>query len=496
MAAGRSLHEQGSDTSTPEGSRADAAARPSPTALRWGPPVLFALLLASIARRTGEGISDPDALWHVVAGRQLWLTHELVGTDPLASFTTQPWILNQWLPELAMAGADHVGGLRALAWLATAGRLGVCLSLLLLCRRMASPLAATVVASAAILGTADSLSPRPQLLGFMLMALVVSAWLSTAKDLRVRWWLIPATWLWACCHGTWVAGLSVGAATVLGLLLDRRLTWRSATRLVGVLVGSAVSTAVTPVGPRLYESFLTVRAVSPYVSEWQTLTLFSPSVLVVALLALLPATLWLLRRDRATWTMGLLWLVGVVWAASSMRTVALGAILLAPLAAKALDQVLGATRQPLGREGRIVVAASMALALTVAGVASIQSPRGPQLVPMRLDESLDALMPGTVVWNSDTLGGWLMYAHGGLRHTADTRAEIYGPSRAAAYLRIINTSTGWERDFDSFGARAALIGDAGPLVNALRQRGWHVIGRDGGYTLLEDSTGMTASAPR
>ncbi|MGA8979847.1 MAG: hypothetical protein WB473_12125, partial [Pedococcus sp.] len=309
----------------------------SAAVVRWVPLVLFGLLLVALARHTAAGISDPDTLWHVLAGDHLWATHQLAGPDPLSRFTVEPWVLNQWLPELGMAFANHLGGLAAVTWVAHAARVAVALMIFVACRSVAGPLAAAVVAGAAVLGTADSLSPRPQLVGFVLLGLVVVAWLRTTADGRVRWWLVGVMWLWACSHGTWVAGVSVGGATVVGLALDRRLTRGQVLRLAAVVMAGAAVTVATPLGPRLYESFATVRAVSPYVAEWQRPTLSSPSVLVTLGLALAVPLLWAARRRRPDWAHLLLWVVGVGWAASSMRTVAIGAIILAPLAAHALD---------------------------------------------------------------------------------------------------------------------------------------------------------------
>jgi hypothetical protein len=457
---------------------------PAPAVVRWAPLGAFLLLLLSIARRAGGGISDPDTLWHVLAGEHLWRTRRFVGPDPLSDFTTEPWVLNQWLPELGLAGADYLGGLPAVAFVAQATLLAVCVALFLLCRQMSGPLAAALVASAAVLGAADSLSPRPQLVGFILLAIVVRAWICTAQDLRPRWWLIPVMWLWASCHGTWVAGMTVGAATVIGLALDRRMTLRQCMRFGALLAVSLLVTAITPLGPRLYESFATVRAVSPYILEWRLPTFSSPSVCLTAALVTVVPCLWLRRRARPRWTRALLWITGAVWAAASMRTVALGAIIIAPLAAEAVDYFIGRPRPAVSRAERGVVAGGLVVALGLAGVLALTGPRVPQGVPTGLDRSLAALPRGSVVWNSDLLGGWLMLGHPDLRHTADTRAEIYGPVLARAYLRVLGALPGWERDFDALAPGAVLVEEEAPLVHALTSRGWTVRGSEAGYVLL------------
>ena len=63
--------------------------------------VLGALPLILLKFGTGP-ITDPDALWHIVAGRDLWSTWQFAGPDQLAEFTRLPFVYHQWLPELLM----------------------------------------------------------------------------------------------------------------------------------------------------------------------------------------------------------------------------------------------------------------------------------------------------------------------------------------------------------------------------------------------------------
>lgn len=145
----------------------------------------------------------------------------------------------------------------------------------------------------------------------------------------------------------------------------------------------------------------------------------------------------------------------------------------------------GAPDPGVGTVERALVAGGLVTALGVAGLLAATGPATPQEVPSRLDRSLSGLPPGTVVWNTDLLGGWLMHSHPGLSHTSDTRAEIYGPERAQAYLRVLATDPGWRADFDAFNPGAALVGDTSALAQTLAEGGWRVRGRDAGYVLLE-----------
>jgi hypothetical protein len=457
---------------------------PTPALLRWGPLVGFALLLLALARHAGEGIGDPDTLWHVLAGDHLWRTGQFAGPDPLSDFTTGPWILHQWLPDLGLALANHVAGLAGVAWLAQVWRAGVCLAIFVLCRQAAGPLAAALVASAAVLGAADSLSPRPQLVGFILLAVTVGAWLRTAEDRRPRWWLIGVSWVWACCHGTWAVGLTVGVAVILGLAADRRLGRGQVTRLAAIPLLSLAAAALTPVGPRLFESLVTIHAVSPFIQEWRTPTLASASTLITAALAIATPVLWVAGRRRVPFTHVALWAVGVGWAALSMRSIALGAIILAPLAAAALDRALGRPRPSISRGEAWLVGGAAIASLVLAGALAATSPATPAGVPNGLNGALDRLPTDSVVYNSDVLGGWLMWSHPDLRQTADTRWELYGRTRAQDYLTVLNAAPGWDSLFDAYRPSAALVEEHSGLAQALPRRGWTVAERSDGYVLL------------
>ena len=55
---------------------------PAPTGvLRWAPVALLGLLLLALTRTAGLGISDPDTLWHVLAGDHLRETGQFARND-------------------------------------------------------------------------------------------------------------------------------------------------------------------------------------------------------------------------------------------------------------------------------------------------------------------------------------------------------------------------------------------------------------------------------
>ena len=456
---------------------------------RWIPLAGFGLLLVALTRQAGLGVSDPDAPWHVVAGRELAATWQFAGPDPLSAFGHRPWILTQWLPELAMAAGYRLGGLPAVTWLASAGITALCTVVYFQARRRGGHLGSVIATGMAALGAAGSLSPRPQVVGMILFVVTSGAWLATARDRRARWWLVPLAWFWACCHGTWVMGPMVGLVVVAGLVAHRSVARPQLVRLLGTVLGCALAGLVTPLGWRSVESIQAVQAVSPYIEEWRHTSPTDPAALVTLLMAVIVA-LTARRTTTPPWvTVGVV-VFALVWTMWHGRTVAFGALLLAPLVAESLSVLIGRARPDVDRAERGVVGVAVAVALTVAAVLAATGPAGMVGVPHQADRALDALPAGATVFNTDRLGGWLMLDHPTVRQTFDTRVEVYGPDAIKNYFTVMDARPGWQGLFDELAPDAALVAYSAPLARALQdQRGWTVTARGDGYLLLQPSSG-------
>jgi hypothetical protein len=109
----------------------------------------------------------------------------------------------------------------------------------------------------------------------------------------------------------------------------------------------------------------------------------------------------------------------------------------------------------------------------------------PGKVPSSFDAYLAALPEGTVVWNVDAVGGWLMYEHPNVRPTMDTRAEVYGPEYVGAYVLAISGYPGWQDTVARSGARYAIVTEGGSLgAGLVEQQHWRVMASEEPYALL------------
>jgi len=462
---------------------------PTTPIMRVAPVLVVAALTLATVRTASAPLGDPDTLWHVLAGRDLWAHWDFSGPDPLATFTTENWVRNQWLGELVMATVADTWGLPGVSWLAAALQAALVVALYAACRRVAAPLPASLGTVAAVLGASGGLAARPQLAGLCLLAVSAGAWYATSVDLRPRWWLIPLTWVWSMTHGTWAVGVAVGAVTVVGLVADRRLQPAGVLRLAAIPLAAAVLPVATPLGWNAYGSLVQIAGIRPYVREWARPSLSLWQLDVVLAVAAVIVLCWAARRRRVQWVHVLLLALALAWALMYVRSIAIGAIITAPLFALTIGAALDRPKEAISpvETGGLIAGAVVTLALGALLAASAPSTDGTLSPALR--SRLDSLPPGVVVLNSDDIGGALMWSYPQLRHTFDTRAELYGPERLRGYADLMRAQPGWERELDHYHPDVALLPTESPLAAVLiGQRGWSVWATDDDQQLLRSPT--------
>jgi len=450
---------------------------------------LLVVGLIGVAARQGfRPIGDPDTWWHLRLGDDLWRSWNFTDPAPWTRFATEPWVTTQWLPEVIASRVEHAFGLPGVVWLFCAGLVLLAAVLYLTCRGEADVMAATLATLAGFLGMSATLTPRPQLVSFILLLVVTSAWLRTTRDLRPRWWLIPLSWLWACSHGMWFSGIAVGAVVVVGLILDRRLRGAIALRLLAIPVSSLIVASMTPAGPRLLASPFAVAGVTEFITEWASPSIQDLSAAATAGMIAVVALTWARGRQVAWTQIGLL-LLATCWALLSARTVTLAAAMVAPLMAAALQSLLPGDTPRVSRRELAALGGAVTAVLTVVALMLPAATATPANVPNALNASLDRLPPHTVIFNDFKLGGWLLWRHPKLEPVIDGRAEAFPRSQFEGYIRTSQVNNGWEKFLEATGSTYALVKEHSPLAIALADRlHWRAVGRDDGYLLLAAPT--------
>jgi hypothetical protein len=195
-----------------------------------------------------------------------------------------------------------------------------------------------------------------------------------------------------------------------------------------------------------------------------------------------------MRSARREWAIVVLSMVAVVLVLTWSRTVGLGAVILAPLAATAIQDLVGQPIPGTLRRERLAVASAGLGSLLVAALLVPTVAAAPAIGPNGLDAALTRLPTGSVVCNDQADGGWLMLQHPGLRPTMDTRVELYSVDHIEAYLRFMAGDAEWQAYPNRVGCTYAVLPvDAAvvPLMRATRE--WSLVGQAQSYVLLRSS---------
>ncbi len=452
--------------------------------------VLAIVAIGSLAAVMYLGIrpvSDNDAWWHLKVGEYLLNGGAFVGPDPWNPFATRPFVVNQWLPEVVAFKGYEWFGLPAVAWLRCVAILLLFTAILWCTRYVADTVPALIIALATLIGTAGGLGERPQLVSFVMLAVWVGASWRTAEDLRPRWWLIPITWVWANSHGLWLTGIGIGIVVIVGLWMDRRVTVRVAARLMIVPLASLGVCALTPVGPRLLLTpFEVSQIATEFVQEWQPTPVRTSFVAILTLVMIAGAVVgWIRSPDKTPW-----WKLGLATASvastlAMVRTIPVGAIVAAPLAASALQSLRHTAPQPpeqrTKRRWLLLVLTCAVIAVPVTSIVA-KKPGG---VPDRLQMTLDATPARSVVLNDHTLSGWLLWREPQLISVLDLRTEIFSKDYVEAYIRTSEVRPGWQDFLAETKPTYAVLRSESPIRLAMEEElHWVPLQTAQGFTVL------------
>jgi hypothetical protein len=283
----------------------------------------------------------------------------------------------------------------------------------------------------------------------------------------------------------WFFGVVIGVVALVGIALDRAVSARQWGRLALVPLTSLAAAAVTPTGPELLLSPFAVGGTTQFIEEWLPPSLKQPGFIFFLLLVAAVVLIWARARDRARWTEMLLVGLAIGLALLYSRTVAMGAAILAPVAAMTIQRLLPAEPEPRTRREVGLTIGLTTLGLVVAALLVPSRAATPTWGANDLDARLAALPQGTVVCNDYGVGGWLIWRHPDLRPTVDGRTEIYDPGYVSTHVDFERAAPGWQAYVTRNGCRFALLGRNQPVVEALvAQSRWTVVQRGAQYVLL------------
>lgn len=456
---------------------------------------IYAVLLLIGVRLAAAPLSNNDTYFHLRFGSEFLHHWSLRHPGSVSTFATSAWVPTQWLPEEIMARVDETFGLAGVSWLFGVLLVALLSTLYLVARRWVEPLVAVLLVVLALgASSAEGLSMRPQMLSFLMIAITAAAWLRTREDGRLRWWLIPMTWLWAMTHGMWPIGIVIGVIAVAALALDRDLPRPRLLKAVLVPVLSGVAAALTPVGPALYGAVLGVGSRAQYFSEWNSPDYKNPTCILLGLLLALTVVITV-RSGRASWLDLALLLLAAGCAVYSWRTVPVAAMILVPLAAAQASPSEPEARGRVPRFERLLVAAGAAVALIAIAIAVPHTSSAPPSQPAWVDPALSTLPSGTRVVDAWDWGGYLMWRYPQL----DLLMHGYGDTFTTAELQrntdIETLASRWDEQLRATGCTVAVLRPMSPLSYALiHQEHWTVVHQSSTIEELRAPPGWTTAS--
>jgi hypothetical protein len=424
-----------------------------------------------------------DMWFHLRMGQEFLDGWSVTAPGHLGVFDSAEWVPTQWAAQIAMALVVDRWELGALLWIYAALACVLVTGIYVVCRRFTAPLAAAIVTAAAWFALLPSLSSRPQVLSYLLFLVLVVAWHRQARDGRTRWWPVVLVWLWVPLHGMWIIGLVTLAVMAASTWLDHRPGVRGSLTLAGVPLAAALAALVTPVGLDAYRAVLGVGGRADYFAEWKHPNLLEGTNLGLALLLAVVLVIWA-RGPSVSWSWIAMLGLAAGFTAYSGRTVPFAVLLLAPLAAAALQTLLPRGGPP-GRIEKTVVALAPVLALAVLAVQlppRLEEPPAPAWV----DERVGALVAGTTVlttWNS---GPYFLWAHPQVDIVMHGYGDVFTDEEIERNHTLSTVGIGWQEELDALDLELAVVDTDSRLAEALvEEAGWSVLEEDEEFLLLE-----------
>jgi hypothetical protein len=183
--------------------------------------------------------------------------------------------------------------------------------------------------------------------------------------------------------------------------------------------------------------------------------------------------------------------LAVIWAVYSERTVGVAALILVPLTASALQELV--PRGPSIQRRELL--GVLAMAAAACALMSIRLPEArSNPLPAWVDAELDARPQGTRLLNEWSTGSYLLWRHPDLSVLMHGYGEVFTPAELERNAGIMRLDGGWDADVEKVDPDLALVDPGSSLGYALLEDpGWRVVRQDARFALLEPAPASTAS---
>jgi hypothetical protein len=482
---------------------------PSLTDLAFLMPIVF---LFARMEGTKTLLADGDTGWHIRTGEWI-LANGRVPNKDIFSFSKsgETWYAWEWLWDVCFAWLYHHGGL---ATVVTASLVIICLTFALLFRLVQrhcdNPFVAMAITFLACAVSALHWLARPHLIT-MLFTVILLYVLARAREGQTRLLLVLPIFmvLWTNLHGGFLAALIILCAYSAGEAAralfvpaseERNAAWKRARQFGLTTAACAIATLVNPYTFHLHTHIYQFFA-EPYhvqnIAEYQSISFHAaPAVYleVMLLVGALSAAWFVKRRDFVP-----IVLIGG-WAhlaLFSARNLPIFALVTAPFAAQALNEILKRVEQAriapwfqrfirslrdtgsefaeLDQAWRTHVASAAVVVLIALLIASPnaegkwKAEYDPQKYPSKAISLLRA-NPSWRVFADDEWGDYLLYQlYPTNKVFVDGRDDFYGQDFEQKYLDVVNVKYDWEQYLRGYKIDAIVLPTRSALASAIKE---------------------------
>lgn len=219
-------------------------------------------------------LNDPDTLWHVTVGGDIWRTKSFPHVDAYShSFAGEPWIAKEWLSQLILYAAYSAGGWNGVVTLTIAVLLVVLMQVYWALSASFKPTYAALIATAVFLVGCGTFLARPHILALpAVLWFAYGTWTAAQRGRAPSFWLLAVLCVWSNMHASFTFGYVAAGLSFLAWLYEhRQLRSAVAYRWIAFLALCPVVSMIHPYG---FESIWSTVIIMqneavPYISEWR-----------------------------------------------------------------------------------------------------------------------------------------------------------------------------------------------------------------------------------
>jgi hypothetical protein len=461
--------------------------------------ILFAAIFWGIAASGPRLLNfDGDLPRHILNGNLILQTHEVATTD-MFSFRTvgHPSYPHEWLSQVIFAAASQ--------WLGLSGIILVTALIIMLTwcmvyyetmRQSKSFFVSLLFTALAVAASQIHVLPRPHIFTYLMTAIWIIS-LEQIDEGRPRaWWSLPFIMLlWVNLHGMFVIGIIIWGIYLAGDFLDHPSTaWFSTAKAKALLAGGTLSLATTflsPSGPQIWTAITSLGSntyITSRIPEYQSANFHLPEtwpfILILFFLIIGAAR----TTEKLSWTQSLLAVAFTGLALYTSRMIPLFAIVVAPIAAKAL----AGWRQNEYHQSRFfviernihsinVLSDGLVWILVLILAVSIHFSSGKGIdpenrgntfeepfFPVRATKWLQNHPPSGRMFNEFDWGGYLLLNLWPEQQIfMDGHTHIYGEKLTREYEQVVTLDAGWEEILENYNIAWVIVRANTPLADAL-----------------------------